>query len=91
VPLKEEFRYVVEIAPQIESFLNEGSHFYRLDFGPVSAVSCLMDQMGPLAALHASLRLLAFADIKLLVLLGTAGALDDEVSIGDVVIRIGSQ
>jgi hypothetical protein len=71
---------VVEIAPQIESFLNEGSHFYRLDFGPVSAVSCLMDQMGPLAALLASL-----------VLLGTAGALDDEVSIGDVVIRIGSQ
>jgi nucleoside phosphorylase len=86
VPLKEEFRYVTEVAPQVESIFHEGTHFYRLDFGAASAVCCLIDQMGPLAALQATSRLLGFADVKLLVLLGMAGAIDDDVAIGDVVI-----
>lgn len=86
VPLKEEFRYVIEIAPQLESISHEGTYFYRLDFGTISAVCCLVDQMGPLPALQATIRLLDFTDVKLVVVLGLGGALDDDVAIGDVVI-----
>ncbi len=86
VPLKEEFRYVVEIAPQLESIPHEGTYFYRLDFGSISAVSCLVDQMGTIPALQAATRLLGFVDIKLLVVLGLGGALDGDIDVGDVVI-----
>src|SRR5437667_3665937 len=86
VPLREEFRYVTDVAPQLESISHEGTYFYRLDFGSVSTLCCLVDQMGPIPALQATIRLLEFADIKLVVLLGLAGALDDEVNVGDVVI-----
>ena len=42
--------------------------------------------MGTLPAHDAATRLLAFADVKLLVLLGLAGALDEGVAVGDVVV-----
>jgi nucleoside phosphorylase len=86
VPLAEEFRYVVEITPQLESLSHEGTYFYRLDFGSISAVCCLVGQMGPLPALHATNRLFEFVDVKLVVVLGLGGALDDGVAVGDVVI-----
>jgi nucleoside phosphorylase len=86
VPLKEEFRYVVEVTPKLESISHEGTYFYRLDFGAISVVCCLVDQMGPLPALQATTRLLEFADVKLVVVLGLGGALDTDVAIGDVVI-----
>jgi nucleoside phosphorylase len=86
VPLREEFRYVVDVAPQLESISHEGTFFYRLDFGAISAVCCLVDQMGPIPALQATARLLEFANVKLIVLLGMGGALDEDVSVGDVVI-----
>ncbi|MGB2621525.1 MAG: 5'-methylthioadenosine/S-adenosylhomocysteine nucleosidase [Candidatus Acidiferrum sp.] len=86
VPLKEEFRYVQEITPQLESIAHEGTFFYRLDFEPISVVCCLMDQIGLLPALHATNRLLEFAEVKLVVLLGVGGALSNDVSVGDVVI-----
>jgi adenosylhomocysteine nucleosidase len=86
VPLKEEYRYVIEVAPQLESIPHEGTYFYRLDFGPISAICCVVDQVGPIPALQATLRLLAFADVKLVVLLGLAGALDKDVAVGDVVV-----
>src|SRR6266498_883668 len=86
VPLREEFRYVVEIAPKLESISHEGTYFYRLDFGAVSAIGCLVDQMGPLPALQATTRLLGFADVKLLIVLGVGGALDSDVVVGDVVV-----
>ena len=86
VPLQEELRYVVEVAPQLEVFSHEGTFFYRLDFGSISVVCCLVGQMGLLPALHATNRLLAFADVKLIVVLGLGGALDNDIAIGDVVI-----
>src|SRR5689334_13509371 len=86
VPLKEEYRYVVEVAPQLESISHQGTYFYRLDLGPISAVCCLVDQPGPLPASQATFRLLEFADVKLVVLLGLAGALDEDVAVGDVVV-----
>jgi nucleoside phosphorylase len=86
VPLKEEFRYVMEVAPLLESISHQGTYFYRLDFGAISAVCVLVDQMGPLPALQATTRLLEFADVKLVVVLGLGGALDKDVAVGDVVI-----
>jgi nucleoside phosphorylase len=86
VPLKEEYRYVVEVAPQLESISHEGTYFYRLDFGPISTICCVVDQAGPIPALQATIRLLEFADVKLVVLLGLAGALDKDIAVGDVVV-----
>lgn len=86
IPLREEFRYAVEVAPVLESISHEGTYFYLLDFGSTSAVCCLVGQMGPLPALQATNRLLEFADVKLVVVLGLAGALHDDVAVGDVVI-----
>jgi nucleoside phosphorylase len=86
VPLREELRYVTEIMPLLESIAFEGTYFYRLDSGAASAICVLIDQMGPLPALHATIRLLSFANVKLVVLVGLGGGLDDDVAIGDVVI-----
>ena len=86
VPLAEEFRYVVEICPQLESIPYEGTRLYRMQFSRTSALCCLVGQMGALPALQAATRLLGFADIKLLVLLGLGGALDSSVEVGDVVV-----
>lgn len=86
VPLREEFRYVLEVAPQLESISHAGTYFYRLDLGAASAICCVVDQMGTLPAHHAAIRLLDFADFKLLAVLGVAGALDDDVALGDVVV-----
>jgi nucleoside phosphorylase len=86
VPLGEEFRYVIEVAPLVESLPHEGTYFYRLDFGSTSAICCVVNQMGPLPALHAAIRLLGFAEVNLLVVLGVAGALDSDVAVGDVVV-----
>jgi nucleoside phosphorylase len=86
VPLREEFRYVTEVAPQLEAMSHDGTYFYRLDFGTTSAICCVVDQMGPLPALQAAIRLLGFTDVNLLVVLGVAGALDGDVALGDVVV-----
>ena len=60
--------------------------FTRLDFGAISVVCVLVDQMGPIPALQATTRLLEFADVKLVAVLGLGGALDKDVAVGDVVI-----
>jgi nucleoside phosphorylase len=86
VPLREEYRYVVEVAPQLESISHEGTYFYRLDLGAFRAVCCVVDQMGTLPAAQATTRLIHFAKPKLIVLLGVAGALDDDLALGDVAI-----
>ena len=49
-------------------------------------VCCLVGQMGTLPALHATTRLLGFAEVKIIVLLGFAGALGNSVEVGDVVV-----
>lgn len=86
VALPEELEYVIEVAPLIKSFVRDGSHFHVLDFGCFTAVVSLVGEMGPLAASHATHRLLENTDVQLLVMIGTAGALDDDLSIGDVAV-----
>jgi nucleoside phosphorylase len=86
VPLAEELRYVQQVASKLESISHAGTYFYSLDFGAVSVVCYVAGQMGTLPALQAATRLLQFAEVKMLVVLGVAGALDSEVSLGDVVV-----
>jgi nucleoside phosphorylase len=86
VALPEELEYIVEVAPLVESLGHDGTHFHVLNFGRFSAIVSLVGQMGPLPALHATQRLLEYADIGLLVMVGTAGALDDDLSVGDVAV-----
>ena len=86
VALSEEFGYLTELLPLAESIQFEGTHLYRLDLTPVSAICCLAGQMGTLPAMSAANRLLKFAEVKVLVLLGLAGAIDSGVEVGDVVV-----
>ncbi|MGJ5208128.1 hypothetical protein [Bradyrhizobium sp. HKCCYLR20261] len=86
VPLPEELQYVVEVAPIVSSISRNGAHFHVLDFGPYTAIACLIGEMGLLAAQHATQRLLDYADLRLLVLLGTAGGLDEDLAVGDVAL-----
>lgn len=86
VPLAEELEYVLELAPIIRSVRADGIFFHVLDFGPVTAVAYLLGGMGLLTAQHGTQKLLDHADVGLLVMLGTAGALDEDLSIGDVAI-----
>ncbi|MGC2780137.1 MAG: 5'-methylthioadenosine/S-adenosylhomocysteine nucleosidase [Bradyrhizobium sp.] len=86
VPLAEEFGYVTEVAPIVRSVGAHGTFFHVLDLGPVKVIAYLVGGMGLLAAQHGTHKLLEYADVDLLVMLGTAGALDDDLSIGDVAV-----
>lgn len=86
VPLKEEFRYVDEIAAVRNRYPFDGTFLYEMDFGGVKTIACIVGDMGQLPAMHATNRLLSFADVKIVVLIGLAGGLDNNVMLGDVVV-----
>jgi hypothetical protein len=50
VPLPEELQYLVEVAPIVRSVSRNGAHFHILQFGPFTAIACLIGEMGLLAA-----------------------------------------
>lgn len=86
IALPEELDYVIEVAPLVELFVRDANHYHALDFGRFTAIVSLVGEMGPLAASHATHRLMEYADVRLLVMIGTAGALDEDLSIGDVAV-----
>ena len=86
VALSEEFGYITELLPAVEPIQFEGTYLYRLDLSPVSAICCVAGQMGTLPASSAAHRLLRFAEINVLVLVGVAGAIASDVEVGDVVV-----
>ena len=86
VALPEELGYLTDLLPSAESIQVEGTYFYRLDLTPVSAICCLAGEMGTLPAMSAANRLLTFAEVRVVVLLGLAGGIDGSVEIGDVVV-----
>jgi nucleoside phosphorylase len=86
VPLKEEFQYIADMVSVKGRHSYDGALFYEMDFGGTNTIACIIGEMGPLPASHATNRLLSFANVKLVVLLGLAGALDKEVLLGDVVV-----
>jgi nucleoside phosphorylase len=86
VPLKEEFQYVADMAEVIGRHAYDGTFFYEMDFDGGSTIACIVGEMGPLPASHSTNRLLSFANVKLVVVIGLAGALDKDVLLGDVVV-----
>jgi nucleoside phosphorylase len=86
IPLKEEFSFVHEIAPIIGRHSYDGTFLYELKFGSLTTIACIIGEMGPLPASIATNRLLSFARVNFLTVLGLAGALDKDVLLGDVVI-----
>ncbi|MCA9474143.1 MAG: hypothetical protein KC594_18925 [Nitrospira sp.] len=86
VPLKEEFRHIADIAPVKGRHSYDGAFLYEMDFGGTNTIACIVGEMGPLPASHATNRLLSFANVKLVILLGLAGALDKDLLLGDVVV-----
>ncbi len=86
VPLIEEFRYIEQLTPRHKVISYQGTYFYSMQFGSISAVCGIVGDMGPLPASRCLGHLLSFANVKLLIVLGLAGALSKEVSVGDVVI-----
>ncbi len=86
IPLKEEFEYVTTIAPIRETIPYDGTFLYCLDFGGPSVIACIVGEMGPLPASQSTTRLLTFANVRILILLGLAGSLDKDVSLGDVAV-----
>ncbi len=86
VPLKEEFQYIADIASVKSHQPYDGAFFYEMDFGGTNTIACIVGEMGPLPASQATNRLLSFAKVKLVILLGLAGALDKDVLLGDVVV-----
>lgn len=86
VPLQEELRYIVGVAPIVDSFSVDGAFYYVLDFESHSVVCTVVGAMGPLPTLRSTTLLMGVADIRLLVVLGLAGSLDADVLVGDVVV-----
>ncbi|MYD80049.1 MAG: 5'-methylthioadenosine/S-adenosylhomocysteine nucleosidase [Gammaproteobacteria bacterium] len=84
--LPEELGYLKEMQNKWESIRFEGTYFYHTELVGLSAVCCLAGQMGTSPAMSMANRLLTFAEVRVLVLVGIAGAIGSDVGIGDVVV-----
>jgi nucleoside phosphorylase len=86
IPLREEFESLAKIFPRLEQYV-EGVQFstkVSLGVDGLSAVAYLQDDMGKSASGRAADRLLAKYEVGIIVVLGIAGGLSSDVSIGDV-------
>lgn len=88
VPLGEEFGYVQDLLPAQRTIPLGDTFFYALAT-PADApriVAAVLDEMGPVSAAIATERLLAEFAVREVAMVGIAGALNDDVGLGDVVI-----
>jgi nucleoside phosphorylase len=88
VPLSEEFSYVQELLPPQRTIRRGDSFFFALET-PAAAprmVAAVLDEMGQVPAAIATERLLAEFAVREVAVVGIAGALNDDVGLGDVVI-----
>jgi nucleoside phosphorylase len=88
VPLSEEFDYVRELLPPQQT-IRRGHSFYFALKTPADAprmVAVVLDEMGEVPAAVATERLLAEFAVREVAMVGIAGALKDDVGLGDVVI-----
>jgi nucleoside phosphorylase len=88
VPLHEEFEIVASHWPIKGSETSAGTTFLELDMSAagVTCVATVLREMGPSVAASRTEKLLNFADVSLVVLLGIAGSLRSDVELADVVI-----
>jgi nucleoside phosphorylase len=88
VPLSEEFRYVCELLPPKRTIVRDASFYFDLET-PAQApriVATVLDGMGTVPAAIATERLLTEFAVRDIAMVGIAGALKDDVGLGDVVI-----
>lgn len=88
IPLSEEFSYVQELLPPKRTIRREDSFFFALET-PTDAprvVAAVLDEMGPVSAAVATERMLTEFAVREVAMVGIAGALNDDVGLGDVVI-----
>lgn len=88
VPLSEEFDYVRELLPPQQT-IPRGHSFYFALKTPADAprmVAVVLDEMGEVPAAVATERLLAEFAVREVAMVGIAGALKEDVGLGDVVI-----
>ena len=88
VPLHEEFEIVQSHWPVKGNEIVAGTTFLELDMSAagVTCVATILREMGPSVAASRTEKLLNFADVSLLVLLGIGGSLNDDVELSDIVI-----
>lgn len=85
VPLHEEYQYLTELAPAVRSVPMGGDFYYEMLPGGYDRpiIVQVLEEMGPLRAAIAAERLLARFDVRTVGLVGIAGALNDDLRLGD--------
>jgi nucleoside phosphorylase len=88
VPLHEEYQYLAELAPAVETTVLDGDRYYSMmPHGYKEPIVVqILEEMGPMRAALATERMISRFDVKVVALVGIAGALDDELRVGDVVV-----
>jgi hypothetical protein len=86
IPLREEFEGLEKIFSRLEQYVEGVQFSTKIDLGVhgLSAVAYLQDDMGKSASGRAADRLLAKYEVGIIIVLGIAGGLSSDVSIGDV-------
>ena len=88
VPLKEEFKVLEELCPVTRSQTHDAIHYHTLKIpgSNYRIVAVVIGDMGPTPASQVTEKMLSHIDLKAVVLLGIAGALDKNLKLGDVVV-----
>jgi nucleoside phosphorylase len=88
VPLGEEFDYVSQLLPVTGSEKIDGAEYLHLAIpgAAVTGVARVLSDMGQAPATLTADRMISKLGVSVLVLVGLAGSLDDDVQLGDVVV-----
>jgi adenosylhomocysteine nucleosidase len=88
IPLAEEFDIAREILSFEDPVTERGHYFYPFSVPgcPVRGIATVLFDMGLAASAAVATQMLSMFDLRLLALVGIAGALDPELYLGDVVI-----
>lgn len=86
IPLAEEFDGLERVFPRLEQYVDGVQFHTKIDLGrnDLSAVAFLQDDMGKSASARAADRMFASYDIGIVIVLGIAGGLSSDASIGDI-------
>jgi nucleoside phosphorylase len=88
IPLREEFDYARDIL-RFDNPISDGSYYlhpFSVPGSSVKGIAVVLFEMGPASSAVAATRLLSSYNIRVLALVGIAGALSTKLHLGDVVI-----
>jgi len=88
VPLREEFRTLLEIVPPSSTEVDDGVHYYRLSVAGynVFALAIADDVAGSTVAGQVTEKALNYSRPRIIFVIGIGGALDKDLKLGDVVV-----